>query len=168
MLRPTIKQIDEFSETSSQIEGEYSQIAITDHRLAFECAQTFQKMDLQSILEIHQVLMMSIRPDIAGKIRDCPVWVGGRMCPLPVEIPIMLRNWIKKYSGANFRGKKGKQLEEAIQKSHVEFEKIHPFEDGNGRTGRIILNWHRMMNGLPILIIHPGVEQMEYYTWFKE
>jgi DNA phosphorothioation-dependent restriction protein DptG len=51
---------------------------------------------------------------------------------------------------------------------HIEFEGIHPFEDGNGRVGRILLNVHRISVGLPILIIHEGAEQMKYYEWFRE
>ena len=50
---------------------------------------------------------------------------------------------------------------------HVIFEKIHPFRDGNGRVGRILYNIHRLLVGLPIHIIHEGVEQMEYYKWFE-
>jgi Fic family protein len=49
---------------------------------------------------------------------------------------------------------------------HVQYEKIHPFVDGNGRTGRIFMNWWRINNGLPILVIHEGKEQWEYYKWF--
>jgi hypothetical protein len=53
------------------------------------------------------------------------------------------------------------------KKAHVAFETIHPFVDGNGRIGRILMNWQRLQEGLPILIIHEGPEQMEYYKWFK-
>ncbi len=51
---------------------------------------------------------------------------------------------------------------------HVEYERIHPFVDGNGRTGRMFMNWWRMKNGLPVLVIHEGEEQMDYYQWFKD
>jgi len=50
---------------------------------------------------------------------------------------------------------------------YIEFEEIHPFEDGNGRTGRILMNLQRIKLGLSLLIIHEGKEQMEYYKWFK-
>ena len=57
--------------------------------------------------------------------------------------------------------------EETIEQDHIWFEKIHPFEDGNGRTGRILMNIQRLNAGLPLLIIHEGKEQMEYYKWFQ-
>ncbi len=55
-----------------------------------------------------------------------------------------------------------------IKNSHIFFEKLHPFEDGNGRTGRILMNLQKLNEELPLLIIHEGEEQMEYYKWFKE
>lgn len=163
MLYPSIEKISEFAETSSAIEHEYRDFAITDHRLAFEQALEFEVLDKQKILEIHYLLMMSIRPDIAGCIRNCNVYVGMRQCPFPELVPEMLDNWISKYGDANFTN--GDPQE--IKKAHVEFEKIHPFEDGNGRTGRIIMNWHFAKNNRNILIIEPGPDQFEYYTWFK-
>ena len=55
-----------------------------------------------------------------------------------------------------------------IKRWHIQFEHIHPFEDGNGRTGRILMNLQLRKRGLPIMVIHEGKEQSEYYKWFKE
>jgi fido (protein-threonine AMPylation protein) len=97
---------------------------------------------------------------IAGNIREVDVWVGDRKCLNPKEIneelielcnlgifPILSESLIKRW--------------------HIQFEKIHPFEDGNGRTGRILMNIQRLKIDLPILIIHEGREQYNYYKWFK-
>ena len=54
-----------------------------------------------------------------------------------------------------------------IKKLHVDFEKIHPFADGNGRVGRILMNVQMINSGLPLITIHEGIEQQEYYRWFK-
>ena len=51
------------------------------------------------------------------------------------------------------------------KKDRIWFEKNHPFEDGNGRTGRILLNWQRLQYGLPLLIIE-SYKKEEYYKWF--
>lgn len=52
--------------------------------------------------------------------------------------------------------------------SKLEFEKIHPFEDGNGRVGRMLYNINRLNAGLDLHIIHEGKEQIEYYKWFNK
>lgn len=46
-----------------------------------------------------------------------------------------------------------KDIVKAILESHITFEKIHPFSDGNGRTGRMVMNYSLLKNGLPPLII---------------
>ncbi len=49
---------------------------------------------------------------------------------------------------------------------HVMYERIHPFLDGNGRTGRIFMNWTRVKRcKLPVLVIKEE-ERQEYYKWF--
>ncbi len=42
---------------------------------------------------------------------------------------------------------------ESILDTHIQFERIHPFSDGNGRTGRMLMNYSLMQEGLPPLII---------------
>ena len=56
---------------------------------------------------------------------------------------------------------------------HIAFEELHPHVDLNGRTYRLIMNWHRMRLDLPIMIIKAdwpkvGGEQKIYYSWFKD
>lgn len=157
MDKERIDTID-FLQQSNFIEGEMSSEALDDAIEAWEFSLRKEQMDIITICEIHRTLMNRLNPRIAGKLRTCDVMVGGRVCPSYKCVPTMLHNWVKHYSSA--------KTEEEIKKAHIEFEYIHPFEDGNGRTGRIILNWQRIKNGLPILIIREE-ERFEYYTWFK-
>lgn len=157
-----------FAKHSSDMEGEHSAVAYTDHALAFaELMESSIPLKMSDILNCHFVLQGSLRPDIAGKLRNCNVYVGGRMCPAPLVAASRLDMWVTKYGDpAVFASAKNKA--KAIQDAHVEFEMIHPFEDGNGRVGRCLLNWHRLCNDLPLLIITVGKQQMDYYGWFKK
>lgn len=115
---------------------------------------------LNDVLMMHHTLMYELRPDIAGRLRTCAVRVGDHYCPmeLPFAIEQKLRNWIEQCY---------KNEEMTEKEAHIRFEKLHPFEDGNGRIGRILYNLQRLNKGKKIRVIHEGKEQMKYYEWFK-
>lgn len=162
---PTKEQVDEFLEESNAIEREYSDQALKDARKAWNYALENKKdFDVDYVLWIHKLLLQVLNPTIAGKVRDCTVYIGGRVCPEKPQEVILdeIDQWIERCKTA-----KKKATEKELKKWHVEFENIHPFQDGNGRTGRILMNIQRIKHKLPILIIHEGEEQWEYYKWFK-
>jgi len=158
------KQEIEFLRESNKIEREYSEEALEDAKHSWNFAKRYRhnRIDIEFIKLIHQELMRRLKPRIAGKIRKCDVWIGGRKGYNSKEIELSLRDWCL---GANnlISADEG-----TIEQDHIWFEKIHPFEDGNGRVGRILMNLQRLKLGLPLLIIHEGKEQIEYYKWFRE
>lgn len=162
----------EFLRESNAIEREYSVEALEDAKDAWAFAKRYSgNIDFEFILQIHRQLMKTIDPDIAGNIRQQSVWVGNRKCLdhnyIRQEIDKLCHEWnILRFDLMKKSDKKWKEL--LIQNWHIRFEKIHPFIDGNGRTGRIIMNKQRLRIGLHIKIIHTGREQIEYYEWFKE
>jgi Fic family protein len=144
---------------SNAVEGVYSPQAYRDASLAWQFAKDSEKIDLYTILEIHCRLLKKVNKRIAGKIRKCAVWVGNRECPHPDDVTSLLEYWIGQYASA--------KTWEEIKAAHIAFEKIHPFEDGNGRTGRIIMNAQCLRAGLPVWIVFEGQSQQEYYQWFR-
>jgi len=169
----------EFLRESNAIEREYSDEALEDAKLAWTMACVTLKhdekyldgkIDMDLILGIHRRLMKRLNPRIAGKIRDCAVYIGGeKKDQSKKEIIIQLKElvelWKKNKDLLKYKRKQDKEL--FIKRWHILFEFVHFACDGNGRTGRILMNLQRLYLGLPILIIHEGDEQQEYYKWFK-
>ena len=151
-----IEIIRNFLIESNRIERENTQEAHNDAFNSWTYLITQNEIGVDSIQETHRILMERSRRDIAGSLRRVNVFVGDWKAPNPGSIRRLLFQWLSE-----------PKTEEEIKKSHIGFEKIHPFEDGNGRIGRIIMNWQRVKAGLPILVIHTGKEQEEYYKWFQ-
>ena len=160
MPTPKSERVAEFLRQSNAIEREYSEMAYEDAMAAWTWVMTYNHYDLSNgmILEIHRLLMRRLNLRIAGQLRTIGVMVGGRICPDAREVSHRLDIWLEEYGKV--------RTAQAIKNAHVAFEHIHPFEDGNGRTGRILMNFQRVRARLPILVIHEGKEQMKYYTWF--
>lgn len=127
-----------------------------------------EKFTLSWLLEIHRILYAEfdsvLKPRIAGKLRDYDVLVGGRHCKFVHEIKLEEDlTWILTCMDTP---PKNENVEDYARWCHVEFEKIHPFGDGNGRTGRILYNVQRLALGLPVHVIEAAKRQA-YYSWFK-
>ena len=167
------EDIHVFLYCSNLIEQEYSDEALEDAKKAWEYLWKLRNKPLkvEHILECHRILMERIDPAIAGKIRNGDVYIGGRRCVFISEQ--LISDDLKWKVAMPMNVNDGevssvKKREEFAKNVHIAFEYVHPFFDGNGRTGRLLMLLHRWRLGLPILIIHPGKEQMEYYQWFKE
>lgn len=163
----TDTQVLDFLKESNAIENEHSEKALEDAISAWLFVMKRDVLFEKDVLELHQILMQSIRPDIAGKYRTCPVYIGGELKKyLGLElIQCQISDFINSMI-ASYKLETIEEKEAACKAAHIFFENIHPFEDGNGRAGRILYNWHRLKLGLPLHIIHTGTEQHLYYRWF--
>jgi len=128
------------------------------------------KLTLKHILKTHRLLMRNLNPRIAGKVRQMPVGIysGGnliRQCPNPAELNALLHRFLFMV-GCSLESPVFSEKEKMAKECHIEFEKTHPFEDGNGRVGRLLWAWQRKQMGLPLLIIFDR-EKQEYYKLFK-
>ncbi len=162
-----------FLSESNAIEDERTHTALIDSIKAWQYAKENKNdITLDYILNIHKLLMNRLCPDIAGKLRDCDVWIGGRRCRF-INKKILERDLNRWAIASQLYNKETKTqhkiyIKNITKSAHVQFERIHPFVDGNGRTGRILMNAMRVNAGLPILVIHEGKEQALYYHWFNE
>ena len=116
---------------------------------------------MDTVLWLHkQIMLRRLGLDMAGKIRRHNVQVGSRVCPPWNEVGNRLHEW------AHHGAARGID-EDDIRGFHVRFEHIHPFADGNGRTGRMLMNWQRVRCGFKPLCILAS-EREKYYQWFRE
>ena len=177
MHSPTPEEVTEFLQHSNWIEGERSEEAVSYARLAWERAvqivlKQTRFFNVQTIKSIHFLLLRKLNPRIAGKFRNCDVMIGGERKRFISEELIKQDLQERVINPMTLQSSHEwtypKLADFAAKQLHIAFEDIHPFEDGNGRVGRILYNIHRLNLGLPLHIIHEGEEQQEYYKWFQK
>jgi Fic family protein len=123
-----------------------------------------QELGMDIILSLHKMLMSNIRDEIAGRFRkdDEYVRVGSHIAPAPKEINESLEKMLSEYNATSHEN-----IIKRIAELHLAFEYLHPFNDGNGRIGRVINNYLLMREGfVPINI--KFIDRRKYYDAFKE
>lgn len=118
----------------------------------------------ETILLLHQMFIGGIDDKIAGRFRKLGeyVRVGTYIASAPEHVERMIESIITEYTSdlsAYFLDK--------IAKFHLDFETIHPFRDGNGRIGRVLICFQLLRLGFPMIIIRDR-EKKEYYKSFGD
>ncbi|MEK7544717.1 MAG: Fic family protein [Patescibacteria group bacterium] len=123
-----------------------------------------KNIDRDLILLLHQILISNINDKIAGRFRTLGeyVRVGKHIAPAPEHVHQMITNALLEYSSNHTS-----YFLEKISKFHLEFEHVHPFCDGNGRIGRVLMNYQLLQLGFPPIIIRDK-EKAVYYRSFTE
>ncbi len=123
-----------------------------------------EKLDTDFILLLHKMLISNINDDIAGRFRAKGeyVRVGYYIAPPPEHVEQMMEDAISEYLNdfESFPIDK-------IAKFHLDFEHIHPFIDGNGRMGRLLINYQLNKLGFPNIIIK-NKGKNKYYETFRQ
>lgn len=116
------------------------------------------------ICKLHEMLLVGIADDIAGRFRKKNeyVRVGTYIAPASEHIELLMDRLMEEYT-SNISA----YPIDAVARFHVEFETIHPFNDGNGRIGRVLLNLQLRRIGFPNIIIRDKEKQI-YYHGFVE
>lgn len=118
-----------------------------------------QNLTVELILALHHILLTGINDHFAGRFRAGDEWVrvGTHIGANPDFVNKMMHELVQNYN------KDEREFLAKIAYFHAEFENIHPFGDGNGRIGRVILNQQLMRLGWPPIIVPAKEKHKEYY-----
>ncbi|MBI5408772.1 MAG: Fic family protein [Nitrospirae bacterium] len=122
------------------------------------------ELSMDMILLLHKILIGNINDAIAGRFRTTGeyVRVGTHIAPAPGNVERMMETILLEFSADHHN-----YFADKIAKFHLEFETVHPFCDGNGRMGRVLINFQLMRSGFPCIIIRDK-EKRIYYASFSE
>lgn len=141
--------------------------------LVFKNLQNNEDFDERLIKKLNETINRDIK-DTEG-YRTVQVFIRGSeyIPPEPEKVPNLMMYYIYNYNHDE------QDIFTKIAKYHIDFEKIHPFEDGNGRTGRLLINYELIKNNLPPVVIAKD-DRVKYFEflrnndsiclaeWFKE
>lgn len=143
-------------------------LEIIGHRDAFQYVESLvsDKVEFSEygIKNIHSFVLMD-RPQDKGTYRRIPVRIMGafHQPPQPYKVEPMMNELLYNHS----QRKEKMHIIEAVALFHLDFEGIHPFIDGNGRTGRLLINLELMQNGYPAIDVKFS-DRRKYYQAFDE
>ena len=138
-------------------------IETTNHFHCIDYILSVAKKQLSEnlIKELHKILksgtMQSHKEWFAvGDYKRLPNEVGGEETTAPEYVKIELSHLLR-----NYNAKKSKTLDDILD-FHYQFEKIHPFQDGNGRIGRLIMFKECLANGIVPFVI---TDELKYFYY---
>ncbi len=156
-----------YNDNSFKIEGKEPReiYEAINHKEALELV--FEKLE-NSDKEIDERFIKKINETINKNIketkgfRNVQVFIRGseHIPPEPEKIPNLMNYYIYNYNNDK------QEIFIKLAQYHIEFESIHPFEDGNGRTGRLLLNYELIKNNLPPVVISKD-ERVRYFEYLR-
>ena len=117
-------------------------------------------LDEKFIKNLNEIINKNIKE--TDGFRTIQVFIQGseHIPPEPEKIPNLMRYYVYNYNHDE------QNIFTKIARYHIEFEKIHPFEDGNGRTGRLLINYELLKNNLPPIVIAKE-DRIKYFEFLR-
>ncbi len=138
----------------AEVNGHGSQNAeliVSNAKTMTEALRVTGGVDSDRILKMHEALLRESHPSIGGRYRDDQVWIGGRgMAPHTADfVPPVADRVLEAINDlSDFLDRDDLPVVIQTAVAHAQFETIHPFPDGNGRTGRALMHAVLVEKGL--------------------
>ena len=143
-------------------------LEVISHKEAYLYVESLVKekvtLSEKMIKDIHSIVLMHKSSD-KGVYRKVPVRIMGavHVPPQPYLVPVQMEKLLAEYEEM-------RQMLHPIERIslfHLKFEGIHPFIDGNGRAGRLLLNLELMKEGYPVINVKFS-DRRKYYDCFTQ
>ena len=139
--------------TNKNLINEYEAKGIASAELFVFGLETDTQISTQLLLEIHSIAFSELY-NWAGKWRTIQVTVGQLIPPEPIQILQLMYQFIDNLNFKIANSTTSEEYLDCLTFAHYEFVRIHPFNNGNGRTGRIVMN---------IVALKFGYQPLELY-----
>ena len=128
--------------------------------LVFKNLQNNEELDERFIKKLNGTINRDTK-DTEG-YRTVQVFIQGseHIPPEPEKVPNLMMYYIDNYNHDE------QNIFTKVAKYHIEFEKIHPFEDENGRTGRLLINYELLKNNLSPVVIAKE-DRVKYFEFLR-
>lgn len=142
---------------------------IDNHRYAMEYLLSHDTLEevfsLDVLLKTHEILMDRLHHE-RGMFKSEVNYIKGADFDTvaPSNAYIVMKQWLDNINYRIEASETNQDIIDLVCESHIEFERIHPFADGNGRTGRLVLNYLLVRNDIAPLVIEK--EDKERYIFF--
>lgn len=156
-----------YNDNSFKIEGKEPReiYEAINHKTALELMLTFLKEENTSLTEklikdLNEAINKNIK-DSQG-YRKVQVYIRGseHIPPKPEQVPNIMNCFVYNYNNDV------NDIYAKIANYHIQFESIHPFEDGNGRTGRLLMNYELIKNNLTPVVISKD-DRVKYFELLR-
>lgn len=128
--------------------------------LVFNNLQNNEEFDERFIKKLNETINMDIKD--TQSYRTVQVFIQGseHIPPEPEKVPNLMLYYVYNYNHDK------QDIFAKVAKYHIDFEKIHPFEDGNGRTGRLLINYELLKNNFPPVVIEKE-DRVKYFEFLR-
>lgn len=161
-MRTTTDITEDYIVESNLIEGVKGDKEVEQSMLAWKFLKQANWLTDPVVRRTHKLIMQNLlNPPHPGSYREVDVFVGNRKCLDPLLIEEYISHWIHVVNDG---------IQQKIYQPsalHVAYERIHPFIDGNGRTGRMFMWWQEIKMGYTPTLI-PFADRFKYYKWFDQ